>query len=352
MTDLADKLKDRIAQQGPISVADYMQACLTEYYGQGDVFGQDGDFTTAPEISQVFGELIGLWFAVVWQSMGSPTQVRLVEIGPGRGTLMSDLLRAASGVPAFRAAVDVHLVETSPALRDIQRQTLGDIPVTWHDTIQSLPDGPILLVANELFDALPIEQFEKTSEGWHARHIDSDDNGLRFMIGDPVEHSLEAPTGAIAEACPMGRALARSIAERLSAQGGAALIFDYGYLRSAAGDTLQALKHHEFSPVLETPGAADLTAHVDFQALAEAATEGGAHINGPTYQGSFLRRLGIEMRAANLAKKASPEQAEHLTSGCRRLIHPDGMGTLFKVLGLSAPDLPPLPGFEDEHDHS
>lgn len=343
---------DRIAASGPIGVDDYMALALAHpehgYYRRQDPLGAAGDFTTAPEISQMFGELIGLWCVTVWHMMGAPADVRLVELGPGRGTLMADLLRATSGDKGFHPAV--HLVETSPALRARQRQTLAGRDVTWHDSVDEVPDGPVLLVANEFFDALPIRQLQKQDGRWHERRIAAGpDGGLRFVPG-PVSDDPQlaaavaaAPDGAIAETCPAGRAIAAHIGARLAGQGGAALIVDYGPALPAAGDSLQAVKAHAYHPVLADPGDADLTAHVDFLALAAAAAPAAAH--GPVPQGEWLQRLGIGVRAAQLVR-ANPARMPDLQAAYHRLIHPDEMGTLFKALALAHPALAVLPGFE------
>ena len=349
-------LSERIKSTGQIPVSEFMAEALANpehgYYMGRDPFGMAGDFTTAPEISQMFGELIGLWCALVWQSMGSPQRLVLAEIGPGRGTLMVDLLRAAKALPPFASALDVHLIETSPALRNRQTQALADSKVTWHERFEDLPDGPLVLVANELFDALPIRQLEKAGGLWHERMVALDEaGGFTFAQGPVVAEPplapavRDAPDGALAEICPAGRELAAAIARRLVNQGGAALIIDYGYGKSAAGDSLQALKGHKHHPVLSAPGQADITAHVDFQALAEAAS-GLARIHGPVSQGRFLARLGLEERVRMLMQNATPEQAAHLASGARRLIDPAEMGTLFKVLALANPLLPVPPGLE------
>lgn len=353
---LAELLAERIRKTGPITVQEFMADALGHpehgYYMGRDPFGMAGDFITAPEVSQMFGELIGLWCALVWQSMGAPERVVLAEMGPGRGTLMADLLRAASALPPFAKALEVHLVETSPALANRQRQTLAGRNVTWHQRFEDLPDGPLLLVANELFDALPIRQLEKADGRWHERMVSLDEaGGFAFALGPVVAEPplapavLAAPDGALAEICPLGRDLARAMARRLAHQGGAALIIDYGYEKSAAGDSLQALKAHKHHPVLSQPGQADITAHVDFQALAEAAA-GLAKAHGPVPQGRFLASLGIEERARMLMANATPEQAAELARGARRLIDPGEMGTLFKVLALAAPLLPVPPGLE------
>ncbi|MET4702151.1 NADH dehydrogenase [ubiquinone] 1 alpha subcomplex assembly factor 7 [Constrictibacter sp. MBR-5] len=358
-TPLADLLRRRIAQQGPITVAAFMAEALGHprhgYYMRRDPFGTAGDFVTAPEISQMFGELLGLWCAERWLAMGRPAKVALVELGPGRGTLMSDALRAARGVPGFLAALSVHLVETSPPLRAAQRATLAtvEVPVAWHDGVESVPPAPMLLLANEFLDALPIRQFVRMPAGWHERMIGWHDGAFHFTVApgrSPLADALSpaasgAPLGAVAELCPPAIALAGTVAARIRAAGGAALFVDYGHARSAAGDTLQAVRNHRHVPVLEAAGEADITAHVDFEAVARAAGEAGATVLGPVDQGTLLRRLGIETRAATLAR-AAPAKAAQVEAACRRLIAPGEMGTLFKALAVIAPGQTTPAGFE------
>ncbi len=375
MTDTADSLAHHLARRilldGPLSVAAFMAEALGHprfgYYMRQDPFGVSGDFTTAPEISQMFGELVGLWCVDTWARLGGPAPFHLVELGPGRGTLMQDALRAASVVPAFRAAAQVHLVETSPTLRARQRQTLGDLPVTWHDRLEDVPEGPTLIIANEFFDALPIRQVQKTNHGWFERLVDIDPDSrstndpprFRFVLeafgssgARLIPASLrDAPEGSVVEVSPASQAVARLIGERLAAHPGAALVIDYGYAHGpAVGDTLQALRKHAYAPVLESPGEADLTAHVDFAAIAAAAREGGsqggADSFGPVDQGEWLVRLGIQPRAAALKRNATPKQAADIDSALNRLIANDQMGTLFKVLALASPGLGNPAGFE------
>ncbi len=368
MGGLGDHLRRRIALDGPLTVAQYMADVLGHpehgYYMNRDPLGAGGDFVTAPEVSQMFGELIGLWCAVAWRAMGEPGAVTLVELGPGRGTLITDILRAARPVPGFLDALGVHLVETSPALSALQRQALAaaepDLEATWHQDMSGIPEGPLLLIANEFFDALPIRQYQRTGEGWSERMVDHDreGGGFRFVLqplpGTPLlahpalAHPAlaSAPAGSVVEVCPAAIGLAHSIGERLAGGGGAALIVDYGHTESAIGDTLQAVRDHAYHHVLEDPGTADLTAHVDFQALARAAAEGGAHAFDAVPQGEFLGRLGIAERAEALLAKATPDQAEAITAALHRLTDGDEMGTLFKVLALTHPDLPPPPGFD------
>lgn len=351
---LADSLRARITAQGPLPLDEFMGQAVAAYYARGDVFGQRGDFTTAPEICQVFGEIVGLWAAVAWQQMGAPSVVRLVELGPGRGTLMRDVLRAARAVPAFAAAAEVHLVEQSPALRALQKTTLDGVRVQWHDTLESVPDGPAVVLANEFFDALPIVQAERTPNGWHHRAVDLEGDSFVFVAGDSLNDAevaalgpvaAEAEVGAILERSPASEAVAETLARRLVRDRGAALLIDYGYAHSAPGDTLQALRAHQFAPPLDSPGEVDLTAHVDFQRLGDAARRGGARVFGPIGQGRWLSGLGAEVRGRALMQKATPEQAVQIGSGVHRLIHPTEMGTLFKVLAVTDPASPPPPGF-------
>lgn len=361
MTPLAALIGRQIAATGPLTVADYMSLCLTHpthgYYAAREPFGHAGDFVTAPEVSQMFGELIGLWAAAVWQEMGRPARLRLIELGPGRGTLMADLLRAARGVPGFADALEVHLVENSRRLRDLQAERLGQGPV-WHDGLETIPPGPAIIVANEFFDALPVRQFVWTDAGWCERLVACDEDGaLRFALAagpSPLASALPtvvregAPEGAVAELCPAGIAIVGELGRRLSEDGGAALIVDYGHTASAAGDTLQAVRAHAYAPVLEAPGEADLTAHVDFARLAVAASDSGARAWPPLTQSAFLQALGIGLRARDLSRNATASQARDIAAGLERLIGPEQMGTLFKVLALSSPQLGSLPGFPPE----
>jgi SAM-dependent MidA family methyltransferase len=297
----------------------------------------------------MFGEMIGLWAAITWQMMGAPEEVLLVELGPGRGTLMSDLLRASDAMPDFRRAVRVHLVETSPILREFQREALAGLEVVWHEDAAALPEGPAIVIANEFFDALPVEQYVYRADGWHERMVTCRD-AFAFTDGPAISErrmaelgAPEARSGEVFEVNPGARRLVQSLARRFTEQKGVLLAIDYGYDRTAVGDTLQAVRQHQPVPALQTPGEADLTAHVDFAALIRAAEP--AKASPVASQGSFLRRLGIELRAERLAA-SHPDKAGDLMSGCHRLINPGGMGTLFKVLALTSPDLPDLPGFE------
>jgi NADH dehydrogenase [ubiquinone] 1 alpha subcomplex assembly factor 7 len=363
VTPLAEQLARRIRTLGPVTVAEFMAEALGHpahgYYTTRDPLGAGGDFVTAPEISQIFGELIGLWCADAWVKMGRPSPVILAELGPGRGTLMADALRAARVLPDFLAAIRLHLVEASPALREKQRTALAGHAPRWHATSAELPDGPLLLVANEFLDALPIRQFVRLREGWRERLVGlGADGGFAFLPAPGPTPSLAllpaalagAPEGSLVEVCPAALALVENLARRLAAAPGAALFVDYGHARSGAGETLQAVRAHRRHEVLADPGAADLTAHVDFAALKEAAAAAGARVLGPVTQRDFLQELGIETRLATLLRRATPDQAPAVESGARRLIDAAEMGSLFKVMALAAPLLPPLAGFSSVQD--
>ena len=365
MSDLRDHLSRRIALEGPLTVAQYMEECLGNpqygYYITRDPLGGAGDFTTAPEISQMFGELLGLWAAVQWQGLGGPSEIQLIELGPGRGTLMADALRAAGQVPAFRQAARVHLVETSPVLRDRQATALTvghpDVPVAWWDSLSQVPSGPAIVFANEFFDALPVRQFQRDPDGWRERLVTWDETTEAFvftlsgiqsatpMIPPPLNG---APIGSLVEICPAGARQAQVLASRLAEQGGAALIVDYGHDRSAPGDTLQAVQDHQYTDVLANPGVADLTAHVDFQQLAAQCIQAGAATFGPVGQGAFLTALGIRERAASLAARADARQRGDIQAALDRLIGTGegGMGDLFRVLAVQHPGMPAPPGFD------
>jgi SAM-dependent MidA family methyltransferase len=359
VTPLHREIVELIAQEGPISVERYMRLALSHprygYYRTRDPFGAGGDFVTAPEISQMFGELIGLWAADCWSRMGGPAQLRLVELGPGRGTLMADALRAARLVSRFRAALDVHLVETSDILQERQQQALASqqASASWHQRFEDIPAGPMILIANEFFDALPIRQYVRTATGWHERLVGLGETGaLTFGLAARAEPSIDiaAPERAVLEIAPQGLALAREIAQRLAAQGGAALIVDYGHVRRGFGDSFQAVHRHGFTDPLAAPGESDLTAHVDFAALAEAARNAGALVSGPVTQGDFLRALGIEARAGKLKAKAMPAQAAAIDAALARLTDAaEGqMGGLFKAMAIVDPQLDRIAGFEAE----
>ncbi len=319
----------------------FMARAVAAYYAGRDPFGAKGDFITAPEISQGFGECLGLWAAVTWQLMGSPSPVLLVELGPGRGTLMADALRAAAMVPAFRAALRVHFVEQSAPLRAAQAAKVPD--AHWHDSLAEVPPGPALILANEFLDALPIRQFVRRGAGWAERWVVN--GAFEERPGDHPALPAAAPQGAVQEVCEPALAVARALAARFAFQPGAALLVDYGPAESALGDSLQAMRAHGFADPLAEPGSVDVTAHVDFAAVARAARAAGAAAHGPLPQGLLLQRLGLAARAALLAR-ANPRRAAEVMAGAQRLMAPEAMGQLFKALCLCHAGLPTPPGFE------
>jgi NADH dehydrogenase [ubiquinone] 1 alpha subcomplex assembly factor 7 len=351
MTPLADLLIRRIAAVGPITVADYMGECLLHpkhgYYSTRDPFGAAGDFITAPEISQMFGELLGLCLAQSWLDQRSPARFTLAELGPGRGTLMADVVRATKAVPGFHDAAQVVLVEASPTLRDLQAKTLTNYTPVWADSVADLPDQPLYLLANEFFDALPIDQYQRNTNGWRQRMVGLRDNALTFGLSDPLpcpDIRFQADTiGTVIELCPSAAPIATHIGALIQAHGGAAIIIDYGGWRSK-GDTLQALRNHQPESPLANPGNADLTAHVDFEALTLAA---GTTLSTPIIdQGTLLTRLGIHARADRLAHGLSGSALQNHLAATRRLTAPSEMGTLFKAMAIRPPNYPPPPGFD------
>ncbi|WP_298852461.1 SAM-dependent methyltransferase [uncultured Ruegeria sp.] len=352
---LKDQLIARIQQDGPMSVSDYMTECLLHptlgYYTTRDPLGAAGDFITAPEISQMFGELIGLCLAQSWMDQGKPVRFTLCELGPGRGTLMADILRATRGVAGFHDAAQIVLVEASPVLQLAQADTLKEYQPDWIDGVADLPDQPLLLVANEFFDALPIRQFLREGDGWCERLVGERDGSFLFGRG-PTEPQValtdrlsDASDDDLVELCAAAIPILTVIAGRIASHGGAALIVDYGDWRSL-GDTLQALQNHESVDPLATPGQADLTAHVDFEPLAVATRACGCRHTRLTPQGVFLERLGITARAQALSKALSGSELDALVTAHRRLTHPDEMGNLFKVMGLFPAYATPPPGLE------
>lgn len=366
LSSLIDHFRRRIAEAGPISVAEFMSDALGHpdwgYYASRDPLGRAGDFVTAPEISQVFGELIGLWCAHVWTNMGNPDPVALVELGPGRGTLLADALRAIKQTsPGFFAALRLHLVETSPALRAKQASTLETLrlaaPPVWYAAFAEIPDAPSITLANEFFDALPVVQYVSAGSGWQERRVGlaADGATLEFTLKPAFPFGLplglaDVAEGDVVEIGRTGEALAAEIGARVVRHGGAALIIDYGHGATAAGDTLQAVRQHQFHGILDHPGETDLSHHVDFAALARAAEKAGASPLGPIPQGLFLGRLGIDRRAESLFLGAPPDQFQAVMGAVRRLVHPSGMGLLFKAFAIADPELPPPPGFASAAD--
>jgi len=352
MTPLARKIANLIQQTGPLKISDYFSLCLADpdhgYYQSRDPFGQSGDFITAPEISQLFGEMIGVFLVQAWRAQGAQEKARIVEIGPGRGTLMSDALRVIARLaPELYEGATIHMVETSERLRNVQRQTLVRIKkrISWHDAFEEIPAGFTLMVANELFDAIPIRQFVKTPQGFCERMVGLDDNGkLAFGLGPggldttllPIEETA-VPEGAIFEISPARSAVMQSVAAKIVRDGGTALTIDYGHTITGFGDTLQAVHRHEFDPPLARPGEADLTSHVDFQVLAETAMAVGAHVHRTMNQGDFLLGLGIVERAGALGSGRDSLTQATISDAVNRLAgEGEGrMGALFKVLAIS-----------------
>lgn len=357
--DLKDRLRARIERDGPISVGDYMAVCLTDpeggYYTTSRAIGRAGDFITAPEISQIFGELIGLFLADYWQRSGKPSAVRLIELGPGRGTLMADVLRAATSVPGFFDSLTVDLVEISPTLRSEQADSLaasGQAP-TWHDRLDDIPDDkPQFILANEFFDALPIAQLERTENGWRERLVTCrpETETFTFALSEHVSPTPagqeSAPIGSIVEHCAAAKAIMGEICRRIAGRGGMALAIDYGYEGPAIGDTLQAVRDHDYANPLTDPGKADLTAHLDFSPLKKVAMEQGTVPWGVISQGSFLRSLGLEQRLETLTRGKPADVVRSQRGGAERLVGPGQMGRLFKVLAVTARSGPHPAGFE------
>ena len=349
-------IRDKIAADGPISIADYMSLALGHheygYYVKQDPFGTRGDFVTAPEICQIFGEMMGVWLAHVWQQMGGGP-ISLAEVGPGRGTLMSDILRATKSMLNFHDCLTIHMVETSPILAHTQYLALRDehSRVEWLDRVEELPPNKLLLIGNEFLDALPIKQYVMTENGMAERRVGWDETLQQFtFINAPAGLALaksggNIPVGTVMEQCPAARGVIRHLSQHLAQHGGAALFIDYGYFGDAHQDTLQAVKSHLFHPVLSSPGDADLTAHVDFASLMEIARDAGNAVHGLATQGEFLIRMGAQLRLEMLVKNASQPEREALVSGLQRLISPQAMGDLFKVMAIvSDPRINP-PGF-------
>jgi len=326
-------IKQEIQHNGPMSVATFMGLAVGHYYNSRDPFGVEGDFTTAPEISQMFGEMIGAWAADCWRQMRSPKPFALAECGPGRGTLMADVLRVTGKVAGFHDSARIHLIEASETLKQRQKETLKEFDIAWHNGIDTLPsDMPLILLANEFLDALPVRQFQFLDGRWNERVIGLDGADMLHFGLVPAALDREGIEGDFYETSPARREFAEGVCGRLERQGGAALFIDYGYIQGG-GDTLQAVKDHQYAAVLDRPGEADLTAHVDFGDLADMR---GVAVHGPVTQGEFLNRLGIGLRAAMLKQKAAPEQAEVIDAALARLTGAEQMGELFKVIAFSA----------------
>ena len=355
---LRDRLAREIALTGPMTVADYVTRCLHDpqagYYATRPSIGATGDFITAPMISQMFGELIGLWAVELWERLGAPERVRLVEVGPGDGTLMADALRAARLAPEFLRAVDLVLIEPSPPLREAQARMLAvsDVHPRWVSPLDRIEtDAPVILIANEVLDCLPARQFVKTEDGWAERCVGvTDEGGLTFglkaITGGFKRPAFEVEPGQTVEISDQQAMFGREAAALVKAASGAALLIDYGRARPEAGDTLQALRRHQKVDPLDAPGEADLTQWADFPTVLEAAVHAGADVTGTMGQGEFLERLGIEPRADRL-KEGRPDAAPIIDRQLARLTADDQMGTLFKVCAIFSPRSLVVPGFED-----
>jgi NADH dehydrogenase [ubiquinone] 1 alpha subcomplex assembly factor 7 len=352
--DITGELADRIAKDGPISVAAYMEAIAGSYYSSGHVFGKDGDFVTAPEVSQIYGELIGLWCVTAWQALGQPRHINIVECGPGRGTLMADAMRAIGEViPAFLNAASIHLVERSPALRSQQRTLLRAYDVEWHDDLSTLPYGQLIIIGNEFLDALPVHQYERTAAGWCERLVSYSSCEFSFttapLPANVIDETFDdAPVGSIIEHSGAVEDTVKKMAQLCIDRHGVALMIDYGHTQSDIGETLQAVKYHSYHPVLKDPGTADITAHVDFAQVAQTARSEGASVLGPIEQGVWLRRIGASVREAQLCADKTPEAVVTIKESVSRLIDAEGMGTLFKVIALAPREIGSLAGFEVE----
>ena len=354
--NLGDLINMQISQDGPMSVATYMALCLSHprhgYYAVGEPIGLGGDFVTAPEISQIFGELIGFWLVNIWQQLGEPRSLTLLELGPGRGTLMADALRVATRAPGFGDALHLQLFESNRRLREEQARRLATYHPYWSETLGAVSDDPLLVVANEFFDALPIRQFVRRGAGWHERLVGLREGSRTFGLApEPTPDHLVAQEfgavvdGSIVETSPAASDALASLAAIISAQRGALLAIDYGYGAAQLGNTLQAVRRHRFADPLEAPGETDLSSHVDFGALRRVAEQHGLEVQPLTTQGAFLQRLGAVERAAALAR-ANPAEADSIAGALRRLVAPEAMGDLFKVFGAATLGLHPL-GFED-----
>lgn len=350
MTELTKILLRQIEQSGPITVAEYMTQCLLHpkhgYYTTHQPLGSEGDFVTAPEISQMYGEMLGLCLAQAWMDQGAPTPFTLAELGPGRGTLMADILRATRSVTGFHDAAQITLVEASPVLQKLQAEALTGFEAHWVSNVTELPEQPLFIVANEFFDCLPISQFMRTEHGWQEQMIGAKDGVLGFILAatTPIEVFGDALLGTMLETCPSAVAITSELAQKIATHGGAGLIVDYGDW-APAGDTIQAVQNHQKTDVLQDCGASDLTAHVNFQSLAKAATP-HAQVSGLTSQGVLLELLGITARAQTLAASLQGGALENHISAHRRLTHPDEMGHLFKALAIAPIGASLPPGFD------
>ncbi len=369
MTGLNNHLINLIKLHGPIPISSYMTEVLTNpkygYYVNQKAFGVEGDFTTAPEISQMFGELIGLWFADVWLKMDRPHKIHLIELGPGRGTLMADFIRVLRVLPEFLNVIELHFVEASPQMADIQKKKMSKFEgtINWHETVKSALNAaendlePTFIIANEFFDALPVRQFQKGELGWHERMVTVNEkgDGLTTMLSPfPVqevrlpEHLKMGELHSVIEVSPMTEFITDEICKHLKLYNGTALFIDYGYTIHRTGETLQAIEKHKYANIYKNPGLADLSAHVNFKKVMDIIEASGLVSLGPVYQGKFLSDMGIEERVKILTKQATAEQSKDILNALNRLVAPDEMGTLFKVVGiLSEADIE-VSGFNDD----
>ncbi len=353
-------IKDKIRANGPMTMADYMALCLGHpqygYYMTRDPLGAAGDFTTAPEISQMFGEMIGMWLADLWMKMGSPSEFVLLECGPGRGTLMADILRTTAGLSGFHAAKKLYLMEMSPVLKSIQKRNLDKYDATWIDDLSALPSSiPVFIIANEFLDALPVHQLSKRNGLWHERFVDVQDDAFH-IVEKPVDEMLikhippkifHEQKDGVFEISSILNQYVNSVNNLLIKQGGLALFVDYGHTETAMGDTLQAMKSHRFVDIFDTAGSCDLTAHVDFENIAMLSWANDIIVHGPTTQGAFLKQLGIEVRAERLMSGANDHQRNNIMSALERLIDTKHMGSLFKVMALCSDPNLKIEGFDE-----
>ena len=360
---IEDHLRKLIDICGPMDLGTYMETCLAHpkfgYYASRDPFGQEGDFVTAPEMSQIFGELIGAWVVDLWQRSGQPA-FTLLECGPGRGTLMADIMRAATKIPGFKDAADIHLVEMSSELRKKQQEALKEYDVSWHEDLRNVPgDKPIICIANEFLDALPVRQLVKTDDGWLEKCVTIDDSHMLSYTTRPAEpeivqflpeYSEKAEPGAVYEISPERLNWLLFFAQKIKGTTGIALFIDYGYYGKGAGDTFQAVKNHAYANPLDGPGTSDLTAHVDFAHISDVADQSYLSSYGPVTQKDFLARLGIELRAQTLKKDKDKQTQDKIDLDVHRLTHSDEMGTLFKVMAMANQAFPKPVGFDGSED--
>ena len=351
---ISDVLGKRITRDGPISVAKYMEAVAKVYYAGGNVFGKNGDFVTAPEVSQIFGELIGIWCVTAWQALGQPRNLNLIECGPGRGTLIADALRAIKEVaPSFLESASVHLVERSQSLRKQQEKLLEIYNIEWHKDFSTLRNGQVIIIGNEFLDALPTRQFEKTNLGWCERLVNYKHKEFSYCLDSNPTKMIDetyddACLGSIIEYSEAVEDFIRQMAQLCMDEHGVGLMIDYGHIQSGIGETLQALRNHAYHPILKEPGTADITAHVDFALVEQAARSMGVEIWGPLEQGLWLTRIGANVRQTQLCAGKSTEDIKAIRSGVRRLVEPSSMGSLFKVIAFAPPGVGPLAGFKVE----